>query len=130
MPRNFNKYQYETSPRKLEPEYAPKKNTYKGKKSTAKKPEIKKVKSNEKLNNYESIELNEKIMKEIDEILLDKNCIYPIFLKLKAKEIRNNNEIFFEGKNKKEIKENLMKYMQCKLSNQKLKKLREKVVYK
>lgn len=35
MPRNFNKYQYETSPRKLEPEYAPKKNDYKGKKSTA-----------------------------------------------------------------------------------------------
>lgn len=37
MPRNFNKYQYETSPRKLEPEYAPRKNDYKGKKSTAKK---------------------------------------------------------------------------------------------
>ncbi len=48
MPRNFNKYQYETSPRKLEPEYAPKKNAYKGKKSTAKKPEIKKIKSNKK----------------------------------------------------------------------------------
>lgn len=41
MPRNFNKYQYETSPRKLEPEYAPKKNTYKGKKSTARKTEEK-----------------------------------------------------------------------------------------
>ena len=37
MPRNFNKYQYETSPRKLEPEYAPKKNNYKGKKSTVRK---------------------------------------------------------------------------------------------
>ena len=37
MPRNYNKYQYETSPRKLEPEYAPKKNTHKGKKSTAKR---------------------------------------------------------------------------------------------
>ena len=48
MPRNFNKYQYETSPRKLEPEYAPKKNTYKGKKSTAKKPEIKINKINKK----------------------------------------------------------------------------------
>jgi len=48
MPRNFNKYQYETSPRKLEPEYAPKKNTYKGKKSTAKKPEIKKIKKSKK----------------------------------------------------------------------------------
>lgn len=37
MPRNFNKYQYETSPRKLEPEYAPVKNPYKKKKTTAKK---------------------------------------------------------------------------------------------
>lgn len=37
MPRNYNKYQYETSLRKLEPEYAPKKNKYKSKKSTAKK---------------------------------------------------------------------------------------------
>ncbi len=37
MPRNFNKYQYETSPRKLEPEYTPIKNPYKTKKSTARK---------------------------------------------------------------------------------------------
>lgn len=37
MPRNFNKYQYETSPRKLEPEYTPVKNPYKSKKTTAKK---------------------------------------------------------------------------------------------
>ena len=44
MPRNFNKYQYETSPRKLEPEYAPKKNNYKGKKSTARKIEKKDIK--------------------------------------------------------------------------------------
>lgn len=50
MPRNFNKYQYETSPRKLEPEYAPKKNTYKGKKSTARKTNKKTKKlSKEKL---------------------------------------------------------------------------------
>lgn len=48
MPRNFNKYQYETSPRKIEPEYAPKKNTYKGKKSTARKPEEKVKKINKK----------------------------------------------------------------------------------
>lgn len=48
MPRNFNKYQYETSPRKLEPEYAPKKNNHKGKKSTAKKTEIKEKKINKK----------------------------------------------------------------------------------
>ena len=46
MPRNFNKYQYETSPRKLVPEYAPKKNNYKGKKSTARKPEKKQQKLN------------------------------------------------------------------------------------
>ena len=31
MARNFNRYQYETSPRKLEPDYAPKKNPYRGK---------------------------------------------------------------------------------------------------
>ena len=37
MPRNFSKYQYETSPRKLEPEYTPPKNPYKGKKSIRKK---------------------------------------------------------------------------------------------
>ena len=35
MPRNFTKYQYETSPRKLEPEYTPVKNPYKKKKTTA-----------------------------------------------------------------------------------------------
>lgn len=37
MPRNFNKYQYETSPRKLEPEYTPIKNPYKTKKTTVRK---------------------------------------------------------------------------------------------
>ena len=37
MPRNFNKYQFETSPRKLEPEYTPIKNPYKTKKTTARK---------------------------------------------------------------------------------------------
>lgn len=37
MPRNFNKYQYETSPRKLEPEYTPIKHPYKAKKTTARK---------------------------------------------------------------------------------------------
>lgn len=40
MPRNFNKYQYETSPRKLEPEYTPPKNPYKSKKTTARKINI------------------------------------------------------------------------------------------
>ena len=42
MPKNFNKYQYETSPRKLEPEYTPKKNPYKSKKTTARKVDRKK----------------------------------------------------------------------------------------
>ena len=41
MPRNFNKYQYETSPRKLEPEYTPIKNPYKSKKTTARKKDSK-----------------------------------------------------------------------------------------
>ncbi len=48
MPRNFNKYQFETSPRKLEPEYAPRKNDYKGKKSTARKTETKNKKISKK----------------------------------------------------------------------------------
>ena len=34
MPRNYNRYQYETSPRKLEPEYTPIKTPYKTKKTT------------------------------------------------------------------------------------------------
>jgi len=37
LPRNYSRYQYETSPRKLEPEYTPIKNPYKGKKSTTKR---------------------------------------------------------------------------------------------
>lgn len=44
MPRNFNKYQYETSPRKLEPEYTPIKHPYKTKKTTARK--VKKTSNN------------------------------------------------------------------------------------
>lgn len=44
MPRNFNKYQYETSPRKLEPEYTPIKHPYKSKKTTARK--VKKASNN------------------------------------------------------------------------------------
>ena len=48
MAKNYNKYQYETSPRKIEPEYAPKKNNYKGKKSTARKPQTNVKKANNK----------------------------------------------------------------------------------
>ena len=48
MPRNFSKYQYETSPRKLEPEYTPVKNPYKKKKTTARKIQtVNKNKANE-----------------------------------------------------------------------------------
>ena len=39
MPRNFNKYQYETSPRKLEPDYTPIRKKKTPKKSTVKKVE-------------------------------------------------------------------------------------------
>lgn len=49
MPRNFSKYQYETSPRKLEPEYTPKKSPYKTKKSTAKKNKINKLEKQNQL---------------------------------------------------------------------------------
>jgi len=49
MAKNLNRYQYETSPRKLEPDYAPKKNPYKGKPSTARKTTNKKKTSNKKL---------------------------------------------------------------------------------
>lgn len=48
MPKNFNKYQYETSPRKIEPEYTPVKNPYKAKKTTAKKINSKKEKDKAK----------------------------------------------------------------------------------
>lgn len=48
MPRNFSKYQYETSPRKLEPEYTPVKNPYKTKKTTAKKSDRNSEKTKEK----------------------------------------------------------------------------------
>ena len=87
---------------------------------------IEKINSNEidteKLKQYENLELNEKIEKEIDEILLDKNAQFPVFLKDKAKKLRNENELFFEGKNKIEIKEKLVKYMEFKLKSKKLEK--------
>lgn len=41
--RNYNKYQYETSPKKLQPEYEPKRNPYKKKKSSTKKTTQKKT---------------------------------------------------------------------------------------
>ena len=48
--QRYNGYQYETSPRKLQPEYEPKKNPYQKKKvSTAKKNANKKVQAKSKL---------------------------------------------------------------------------------
>lgn len=51
MPRNYNRYEYETSPRKLEPYYAPKKKTNESskKKSTNKANSIKKQKEERKI---------------------------------------------------------------------------------
>ena len=47
--RGYSRYQYETSPRKLRPEYEPPKEPYKKKKSTAKKPtEVEKQKAKTK----------------------------------------------------------------------------------
>jgi len=74
MPRNFNKYQYETSPRKLEPEYAPKKNTYKGKKSTARKPEV----SKQKVNNRKLQEERRKHRKVIMYVVLAFSILFAI----------------------------------------------------
>ncbi len=48
MPKNFNKYQYETSPKKIEPEYTPKKNPYKSKRTTARRTDKKKEKEEAK----------------------------------------------------------------------------------
>ena len=90
---------------------------------------IKNINSNEieieKLKQYENLELNEKIQKEIDTILLDKNAEFPVFLREKAKELRNENQLFFEGKNKNEIKEKLVKYMELKLKSKKLEKYKK-----
>lgn len=49
MPRNYSRYEYETSPRKLEPYYAPKKNTNIKKQTTPKKKNYKKQKEVRKL---------------------------------------------------------------------------------
>lgn len=62
MPRNYyNNYQYETSPRKLEPDYTPRKKTY-PKKSTAIKP--KKVEEKKKqVKTKTKIQVNKQKMK-------------------------------------------------------------------
>ena len=57
---NTNRYQYETSPRKLQPEYTPIKKSY-PKKSTAKKTEVKQqVKKQEVKNKSAKLRIFEK----------------------------------------------------------------------
>lgn len=71
MPRNFNKYQYETSPRKIEPEYTPIKNPYKNKKSTAKKTKKTNNKTKEK-------QLKKQKAKAIKYLLIGFSIIFAI----------------------------------------------------
>lgn len=89
MPRNFNKYQYETSPRKLEPEYTPVKNPYKKKKTTAKKAQ--------KTNKNKVNELKKKKEKTIKYIAIGFLIIFGISL-------RNSqiDETFTKGQKLKE----------------------------
>ena len=73
MPRNFNKYQYETSPRKLEPEYTPVKNPYKKKKTTARKVQ--------KTNKNKAREIKKKKMRIIRYIAIGFLIIFGISLR-------------------------------------------------
>ena len=67
---------------------------------------------------------NEKIEKEIEETILDNNAIFPVFLREKSKIIINQNKEFFQGKEEEEIGDNLRKYMEFKLANKMLEKLK------
>ena len=67
---------------------------------------------------------NEKIEKEIEETILDNNAIFPVFLREKSKIIINQNKEFFQGKEEEEIGDNLRKYMEFKLTNKMLEKLK------
>jgi len=67
---------------------------------------------------------NEKIEKEVEEIILDDNAIFPIFLREKSKIIFNQNKEFFQGKEEGEIIDDLRKYMEFKLTNKILEKLK------
>ena len=79
----------------------------------------------EKLKNYNNIILNEKIQKEIEEILKDKNSKFPVFLREKAKNLRKENIQFFEGEDKEEIKDKIVKYMEGQLSKKIIEKLKK-----
>ena len=79
-----------------------------------------------KLKKYENNIYNNIIMNKIDEIIRDKNAIFPIFLREKSKMlinefIENTNEI-----NKKETEENLVRLMEFELAMKKLNELKEK----
>ena len=73
MPRNFSKYQYETSPRKLEPEYTPIKNPYKKKKTTARKVQT--------TNKNKANEIKKRQMKAIKYIIIGFLIIFGISLR-------------------------------------------------
>ena len=73
MPRNFNKYKYETSPRKLEPEYTHVKNQYKKKKTTARKVQ--------KTNKNKAREIKKKKMRIIRYIAIGFLIIFGISLR-------------------------------------------------
>ena len=54
----------------------------------------------------------------------DKNSKFPVFLREKSKIIINQNKEFFQGKEEEEIGDNLRKYMEFKLTNKMLEKLK------
>ena len=77
MPRNFSKYQYETSPRKLEPEYTPVKNPYKKKKTTARKIQT--------VNKNKANEIKKRKMRVIKYIAIGFLIIFGISLRIKIR---------------------------------------------
>ena len=78
-----------------------------------------------KLNEKEYIKLNEKLEKEIREIISDKKTIYPIFLREKVKKLFDENAEFFRGIKKEDLIENLIKYIELKYSVKTLGKLKQ-----
>ena len=80
----------------------------------------------EKLKQNEFFKLNEKIEKEIEEILLDNNSKFPVFLREKAKKINDENKEFFKGNKEEEIQEKLRKYMELKLATKIIEKYKLK----
>ena len=76
MPRNFNKYQYETSPRKLEPDYTPVKNPYKTKRTTSRKQA--ETKSNKKTRAKKVNEIKKQKRKAIKYLIIGFMILFAI----------------------------------------------------